>query len=551
MISINVAGPREPNQPPMSAAAPEIAARAWLRETGRPHRRAVGRATIFAVADIIPAIAFAAGLALAIGGLAAGDTARAGMGAGLAAIGLIGRGLLARAGLGQAAQASGVVRADLRGRLLSNALTKGADGSGLVTRTVEGVESLDGYWSRFMAAQTSAAVVPLIAIAATAVASPVAAGILLATLLPFAVGMFLAGTAAAAESRRQFQALERLSALFLDRIRALTAILAFQAEARTTADIAHSSRDLAARTRSVLRIAFLSSAILEFFSAISVALVAVYCGFNLLRLLPFPAPETLDLTRAFFALALAPEVYAPLRRLAAAYHDRQAAEAAAPSLEPHLANIERPSPAPRLSQGPRLDFDSVSIAFDGRPVLDGFNLSVAPGEVAALRGPSGSGKTTLLRLLLNLGQPQSGAVRVNGAPLSAQGALSASIAWAGQNPVVVAGSLADNIDLGRTGADRDAIAKAADMAGLTLDLDRVLDERGGGLSGGERRRLGLARAILKDAPILLLDEPTANLDAEAEAALIPTIARACRGRTCLIATHSDALAAVADREVRL
>lgn len=535
----------------MTAVAPEIAARAWLRETGRRHAHATRRATTIAVAEIAPAILLAAGLALAIGGLVAGDASRAALGAGLAALGLVGRGLVSRIGLTLGARASAEVRADLRGRLLSNALNHGRDGSGLVTRSVEGVEALDGYWSRFSAAQVSAAVVPLIALAAIAVASPVAAGILLATLLPFAVGMFLAGTAAAAESRRQFESLERLSALFLDRVRALPAILAFQAEGRATADIGRSSRALAARTRSVLRIAFLSSAILEFFSAISVALVAVYCGFNLLRLLPFEVPETLDLTRAFFALALAPEVYAPLRRLAAAYHDRQAAEAAVSTLEPHLADNERLVPGPRLMQSPRLDFSDVSIAFDGRPVLSGFNLSVAPGEVIALRGPSGSGKTTILRLLLRLGQPKSGSVRVNGAPLSDHGDLSASIAWTGQNPVVIAGTLAENIDLGRTGADRDAIQGAADMAGLTLDLDRVLDERGGGLSGGERRRLGLARAILKDAPVLLLDEPTANLDAEAEAALIETIGRACRGRTCLIATHSDALAAVADREVRL
>lgn len=536
----------------MTAVAPEIAARAWLSETGNRHARATRRATLVAVADIFPAILLAGGLALSIGGLADGDAGRTLLGACLAALGLVGRGLLFRIGLTLGGRASAGVRADLRGRLLSNALTRGGgDAFGLVTRSVEGVEALDGYWSRFLAAQVSAAVVPLVAIAATAVASPVAAGILLATLLPFAVGMFLVGTAAAAESRRQFESLERLSALFLDRVRALPAIFAFQAEGRATADIGRSSRDLAARTRSVLRIAFLSSAILEFFSAISVALVAVYCGFNLLRLLPFEVSETLDLTRAFFALALAPEVYAPLRRLAAAYHDRQAAEAAVPTLEPHLAYNERPAPAPRLMRSPRLDFDDVSITFDERPVLRRFNLSVAPGEVIALRGPSGSGKTTILRLLLRLGQPQSGSVRVNGAPLADLGDLSASIAWTGQNPVVIAGTLAENIDLGRTGADRDAIQCAADMAGLGLNLDRVLDERGGGLSGGERRRLGLARAILKDAPILLLDEPTANLDAEAEAALIETIARASRGRTCLIATHSDALAAVADREVRL
>lgn len=536
----------------MSLASPDTAlARAWLREASRPHRRRLGTAALVAVVDVVPAIVLALGLALAVSSLASGRPGQVALGAGLAVLGFIGRGLLQRIGLELSARASAEAKCSVRSSLVEAALASGRSGSGRVTQAVEGVEALDGYWSRFSAARAAASVTPLLVIAACAFASPVAAGVLAATLLPFIAGMALAGTAAASESRRQFEAIERLSGLFLDRIRALPAILAFQAEQRTAEEVGAASRDLAERTQKVLRIAFLSSGVLEFFSALSVALVAVYCGFNLLRLLPFPVPEQLDLFRAFFVLALAPEVYAPIRRLAAAYHDRQAAEAAAPSLKGSLAAPAARPAATRLYFPPSIAFSQVSVAYGSAPVLKAFDLRLRPGEVVALVGASGSGKTTLLKLLLDLAPLSGGRIEIDGHDLARIGDLSASIGWAGQNPVTVPGTLAQNIDLGRSGASRQTIESAASRAGLTLDLDRRLDERGGGLSGGERRRLGLARALLKDAPVLLLDEPTANLDAASEAALIETIREACVGRTCLIATHSPALAAVADREVRL
>lgn len=536
----------------MPSALPDAAdARRWLGEIARTHRALLTPASLVSVADILPAVAVAAGLALAVGGLADQRPGPVAAGAVLALAGFVVRGLLSRIGLVLGARAAAGIKQSVRLRVVGRALRPGGETAGLATRSLEAMEALDGYWSRFVPARAAATAGPLVAIGAVAVASPVAAAILTATLVPFIAGMALVGTAAASESRRQFEAIERLSALFLDRVRALPAILAFQAEAATADEVAGASRNLAARTQSVLRIAFLSSAILEFFSALSVALVAVYCGFNLLRLLPFPVPETLDLTRAFFALALAPEVYAPIRRLAAAYHDRQAAEAAAPSLFDTEPFEPASPPAARLPAPPAVGFERLEVAYGERPVLQAFSLALDAAEVVALRGASGSGKTTVLRLLLGLASPDGGRVLVDGRPLAEIGDLSASIGWAGQNPVVVGGTLAENIDLGRMGASRDAISAAARAVGLTLDLDRRLDERGGGLSGGERRRLGLARALLKDAPILLLDEPTANLDPEAEAGLIEAIRLACAGRTCLIATHSDALASVADREVWL
>jgi len=325
-----------------------------------------------------------------------------------------------------------------------------------------------------------------------------------------------------------------------------------------TRDLAVAADDLARRTIRVLRVAFLSSGALEFFAALSVALVAVYCGFNLLRLLPFPVPEQLDLKRAFFALALAPEVYAPLRRLAAAYHDRQAAEAAALTLAA-LPAPAPPPPAATFVAPPAIRFQAVTVAYapDEAPVFEGFDLDVAPGEVVALLGPSGSGKTTLLNLLLGLAPLSAGEVVVGGERLSHLGSIAPSVAWAGQSPVVLPGTLADNLALARPGATRDEIERAARAVGLDAvlaargGLDARLDERGGGLSGGERRRLGLARALLKPAPILLLDEPTADLDAASEQALLSILVEAAKGRTTLIATHSEAVAALADRVVRL
>ncbi|WP_165184541.1 thiol reductant ABC exporter subunit CydD [Caulobacter soli] len=535
----------------------DAVARPWLKALGKAGGRAAKAAPLWLLADVPAAIAFAAGLALAIDALPRGLLAAAPWLV-LIALAAAARGVLAKRAAEAGALAAAGVKDKARRDAVASVLSGRVTGGEALSAVVEGVEALDGHVSRFEPAKLASAVAPILIIAAIAVATPVAAAILLLTLIPFGLVMALAGGAAAEESRRQFLALERLSGLFLDRVRALPVVLAFQAEGAVTRDLSGAADDLARRTIRVLRVAFLSSGALEFFAALSVALVAVYCGFNLLRLLPFPVPEQLDLKRAFFALALAPEVYAPLRRLAAAYHDRQAAEAAALT----LAALPAPSPPPPIvtfDATPALRFQAVTVAYDAgeAAVFDGFDLDIAPGEVVALLGPSGSGKTTLLNLLLGLAPLSGGEVLVGDRRLSHLGSIAASVAWAGQSPVVLPGTLADNLALAHPDATREALEHVARAVGLgaVLDgrdgLDAPLDERGAGLSGGERRRLGLARAMLKPAPILLLDEPTADLDATSELALLPILRAAAQGRTTLIATHSEAVAALADRVVRL
>ncbi len=531
----------------------------WLTAAAGTGAGAAGAVLLL---DTLAAIGFAAGLA---GGVVAVPDGLAAVlpWAALVAVTGAARGLFAMASARIGAAAAERSKAQVRRRVVEAALHR-APGSattmgGWITAAVDEVEALDGYVARFLPARRAAVLAPLLVLAATAIASPVSAAILLGTLIPFVIAMALAGGAAADESRRQFVALSRLSGRFADRVRALPVVLAFGAEQREANALGEAADELAKRTMRVLRVAFLSSAALEFFAALSVALVAVYCGFNLLGQLPFPVPEQLDLGRAFFVLALAPEFYGPMRRLAAAYHDKQSAETAAERLMTLPAPLAPARPRP-ISAPPALAFHDVTIRYpdSDRPAAANLSFTAAPGQTIALVGPSGSGKSSLLHLLLGLAPMESGTVLVDGVPLDTMGTIAPLASWAGQHPLLLAGTIRDNLLLAKpkaTPRDLDAAVEGAGLGPMLArrpaGLDSEIDSRGSGLSGGERRRIALARALLKPAPLLLLDEPTAHLDHASETALIATIAGACRGRTTLLATHSERLAAIADQVVRL
>ncbi|MHA6720109.1 ABC transporter ATP-binding protein/permease [Sphingomonas sp. RS6] len=506
--------------------------------------------------DLCGAALFAWGIADGVAAAAAGQTAAAS-----AFVAMLAGGLL-RAATNWAvpvlairgAQADGTrLRRDLIARLLGGGAAPSIGQS--ATLAIDHVATIENYETRFVPARVAAAAAPVAALAIIACASLVAAGILLATLVPFVIGMILAGTAAKHASQRQLAALGMLSGLFVDRVRTLPILRHFGAEERITRQVSAATRDVAQRTIEVLRVAFLSSAVLEFFSALAVALVAVYCGFSLLGLLPFPDPETLTLREAFFALAMAPEFYFPMRRLAAAYHEKQLGEAARGEL---AALPVRPEPAPPAADFAGLSADGVTIAWSGR-TIGPVSLSIGTTGMVALTGATGSGKTSLLAVIAGQITPDAGTLRLAGCDADdGEPPRRPPAAWAAQHPLILPGTLRDNLAVAAPDADDAAILTAADRVGLMpmlarrgAGLDLPLDHRGSGLSGGERRRLGLARALLADRPLLLADEPTADLDDASAAAIVALLRSVAASHAVIVATHDPRLIAAADAEVAL
>ena len=433
---------------------------------------------------------------------------------------------------------------------------------GDATTLVETVDGLEAFFARFLPQMVTALAVPAgIAIAALYV-DWVVAVIFLVTAPLIPLFMILVGLGAESAHRAQMAELARLGGIFLDRLRGLLTLRLLGAADREAERVGQSARDFGQRTMRVLRIAFLSSTVLEFFASVSIALTAIYIGFDLLGIIRFNPPR-LTLGEGLFLLLLAPAFYQPLRELATHYHDRAAALAAAATLAPVLdeaaANVVSNG---RLPKGPlALDIEGLRFRHgNGAYLFSELTLHLAAGERLALVGPSGTGKTTLLDLVMGFLTPHGGWIHLAGIDMSAVGEAEwrQHIAWLGQRPQLFAGTLRDNIALARPDAPEDAILSAAASAGLApvLDLlpnglDTEVGEGGYGLSGGEAQRVAMARAFLKDAPVLILDEPTAHLDLETEASVIRDLDRLAAGRTVVIATHSPAVAALAKTRLDL
>jgi ATP-binding cassette subfamily C protein CydCD len=477
--------------------------------------------------------------------------------------------VLARAGVAWGAElaatrSSARAKSQLRAALLERIPALGLDPSReqrtgeLAVLATRGIDALDGYFSLYLPQLLLAVIVPVVVIAAVLWGDWISAAIILVTIPLIPLFMALVGASTQERIDRQFHTLERLGGHFLDVVGGLPTLKVFGRAKAQSATIREISERYRATAISTLRITFLSSLILELVATIAVALVAVAIGLRLMN-------GELDLRTALFALVLAPEAFMPLRRLGANYHASaegvSAAEQVFAVLErtPTLSGTRTNFPDPAVAA---LTIDRVQFTYPGRtqPALDRVSLKLEPGEVLALVGPSGSGKSTLLGVLLGLLVPDRGSIRVGGvelADLDLQ-AWRARLAWVPQRPHLFHASIAENVRLGRQAASDEEIWAAIANAGLSdvvrrlpEGLETVLGDRGAGLSAGERQRLSLARAFLRDAPLLLLDEPTAGLDGDTEREIVQSIRRLARGRTVLLVAHRPALIAMADRVLAL
>ncbi|WP_225844966.1 thiol reductant ABC exporter subunit CydD [Streptomyces sp. HPF1205] len=452
------------------------------------------------------------------------------------------------------------VKSELRGRLLERAtdlgpgwLTGRRSGE-LTTLATRGIDALDDYFARYLPQLGLAVVVPAVVIARIAAADWISALTIAVTLPLIPLFMVLVGWATRERMDRQWRLLGRLSGHFLDVVAGLPTLKVF-GRAKVQADnIRRITGDYRRATLRTLRVAFLSSFVLELLATISVALVAVGIGMRLVH-------GQLDLRTGLLVLVLAPEAYLPLRQVGAQYHAAAEGLAAA---EEVFAVLEAESAGPaghrRADLLPAPDLRTATISVEGLAVREGGQLaetsfSLAPGEVLAVTGPSGVGKSTLLNAVLGFAVPSSGRVLVDGVDLADidPAGWHRQIAWVPQRPHLFAGTIADNVRLARpdaSEAELTAVLAAAGVLAFAAPGD-LLGEDGSGLSAGQRQRLALARALLADRPLLLLDEPTAHLDAGTESRVADALREAAAGRTVLFTAHRPALLPLADRVLRL
>ncbi len=442
------------------------------------------------------------------------------------------------------------VKADLRRRMLAHLVQLGpahtkAERSGELTVTAtEGIEALDAFYRGFVPGLIGAVLIPLITLAMVLPIDTLTFCVLLVTAPLIPLFMALIGSAAGGLARRQFAQLRRLGAHFLDVFQGLVTLKLFNRSQAQTQSIAQITDQFRQATMRVLRVSFLSAFMLEMLSTLSIAIVAVEIGVRLLH-------GGLGFEQALFLLIIAPEFYLPLRTLGARFHAAASSNAASVEIYRVLdhplqrTSVSGGAAAPALMQ---IHFDAVSFAYEkgARPALNGLTLDIQPGQKVALVGASGSGKSTSANLLLRFVLPDAGRISVGGVDLSTLDAAQwrARVAWVPQAPYLFNTTIAENIRLGKSGATEAQIVQAAQAAGahefisqLPAGYDTPCGERGARLSGGQAQRIAIARAMLKDAPLLILDEATASLDEESEAIIQAALRRLLVGRTALIIAH--------------
>ena len=435
----------------------------------------------------------------------------------------------------------------------------GVEAAEIAAAGVQGLAGLEAYFGRYLPQLVLSCLVP-VAVLATVGAIDVTSALVMLVALPVVpVFMWLIGRYTEERTRERWRALRLLSTHFLDVVRGLPTLRAYNRGRNQAAAIADVSDRYRVATMGTLRVAFLSGSVLELAATLGVALVAVTVGVRL-------ADGGIGLQAGLIVLLLAPELYAPLRQLGAQFH------ASADGLAVAGRILELLDAPPEVDFGGALvppdpaaceiRFERVSFAYPAREalVLDELELTLRPGETLALVGESGAGKSTVASLLLRLADPSSGRIAVGEVDLAQCeiDAWRARLAWVPQRPTIFRGTVADNIRLGNAGATRAQVRAAAALAGadvfvcaLPSGYETLVGDGGRPLSAGERRRIALARAFLRDAALVVLDEPTADLDAENAAQVEAAVERLRRDRTVLLIAHRPELVRAADRVVVL
>ncbi len=413
---------------------------------------------------------------------------------------------------------------------------------------LEQVENLHNFYARYLPQQFLSLIVPILILCIVFPINWAAGLILFATLPLLPIFMALAGIKAVEANQRNIGVLSRMSGQFLDKLRGLETIRLFGQAEKQTEQIYQSTEEFRLSTMDVLKMAFLSSAVLEFFTAISIAVMAVYFGFTFLGELDFGGyGVAVGLFTGFFCLMLAPEFYQPLRELGVFYHDKAAAIAAADNIETFL-NEEVLS-----HQASQKDFqnqplviqakDCVVLSVQGKCLTQPLNFEICEKQHIALVGQSGAGKSSLMNMLLGF-LPYEGSVTINGVELRELNLSQwrVKLAWVGQNPQLIRGSLKENILLGNREVSEQALEQAlsrskADEFVYRLGLEHQVQDSNAGISGGQAQRIAIARALLRDYELLLLDEPTASLDLQSEQQVLQALQHLSQQHTALMITH--------------
>jgi ATP-binding cassette, subfamily C, bacterial CydD len=473
-----------------------------------------------------------------------------------------------------ALRAAAAVKSQLRRKLTAHTLRLGpawlaGQRTGeIATVATKGLDALDPYFARYLPQLVLAVLVPLAVLARVAAADWISALVIAVTLPLIPVFAVLVGLHTRARTARQWRLLATLGGHFLDVVEGLPTLKLFGRAKAQTGVIREVSEEHRSATMATLRVAFLSALVLELAAALATALVAVEVGLRLLY-------GHVSYQTALLVLLLTPEAYLPLRAVGAQFHaSMEGVTAAARACD--ILDIPLPATGPTAGPGlgpgarPRADLRSSTILINGvrltypgreAPALAGGSLAIRPGERITVTGPSGAGKSSLLALLLRFAEPDAGTIEAGGTPLPDLdlAAWRAQIGWVPQHPHLFTGTVAENIALGQPGASRAAIGRAAGLAGaaefiatLPDGLDTELGERAARLSAGQRQRIALARAFLRDAPLLLLDEPTAHLDPVTAGQILRTIETLMTGRTVVLVTHRAGWpSGVADQELTL